>query len=216
MVSKIRPGARRPRLAPGQVPDPLRAHGAWVYLAVSILAGAFAAPELAPALLAGAASVGAFVAAGSLAAVGRGDAAARLAAGSLLLAGAPALALRLGADPSFLVVALVAVPPALAAAHFARADGFLSPGALGFGVAALAGAAPTAASAGGASPRMALVVLAVLAPFFFWRTWRLAKALGPGWTRERFARQGLLESGLAIAWGAVAVAAARLARPLLE
>ncbi len=77
----------------------------------------------------------------------------------------------------------------------------------------MAGAAPTVASAGGATPRVALVVLGVLAPFFFWRTWRLARALGPGWTRERFARQGLVESGLAIAGGAVALAAAWLAQP---
>ena len=37
MVVK-KPQGTRKRLLPGQVPDPLRAHGAWVYLIVSILA----------------------------------------------------------------------------------------------------------------------------------------------------------------------------------
>lgn len=212
MAVENRHRPRRRGLVPGKIPDPLRAHGAWVYLAASILVGVLSAASWLPALLVGFGCVGAFVAAGALAPVGRAVAVARAVGGALLLVGSSVLAVHLGADRLFVVVALVAVPPVLAAASFARADGFLSPGALSWGVTALAGAAPTVASAGGAPPRVTLVIVTVLAPFFFWRTWRLARALGPGWTRERFARQGLLESGLAIAWAAVAVAAAWLAR----
>ncbi len=74
----------------------------------------------------------------------------------------------------------------------------------------LAVSAPVAASAGGASPRRALLVLAALAPFFFWRTWRLARVLGPGWTKERFQRRGLLESVLTVVWAAAVVVVIRL------
>ena len=130
--------------------------------------------------------------------------------GLLLGLGSPSLAIALGADLSFLVVGLVAIPPAVAAAHFASSQGFLSPGALSFGVSALVVAAPAAARAGGASGSSALVLLAVLVPFFFWRTWRLARVFGPGWTQERLQRRGLLESGIALAWAAVAVAVTRI------
>jgi len=203
---------KRRRLVPGQVPDPLRAHGAWVYLIVSILAGAVTVWDRgwAAALLAGTGFVGVLVLASSLAIAGRRAAIARFVVGLLLGLGSPFLALTIGADRSFLVVGLVAIPPAVAAAYFASGQGFLSPGALSFGVTALVVAAPAAARAGGASPRPALVLLAVLAPFFFWRTWRLARAFGPGWTRERLERRGLLESGIALAWAAVAVAATRI------
>ena len=207
---------RRPRrrLAPGRIPDPLRAHGAWVYLAVSIAAGTLTAGDRGylPALLAGGAFAGAFVAAGSLAAVRRGVAVRRLALGLLVLIGSTYLAVRLGADRIFLPVSLLAAPPVVAAAYFAWRNSFLSPGALAWGVMPLAVSAPVAASAGGAPPAVALLMLATLAPFYFWRTWRLARALGPGWNRERFERQGLIESALAVAWGAVAVVAARLAQ----
>lgn len=205
-------GRMRHRLVPGRIPDPLRAHGAWVYLIVSILAGALTGePRGFPAaLLAGGGFVGVFVLAGSLAIASRPAARARLALGLVLAVGAPLLAAGLGADRSVLLVALAAGPPALAAAWFASRRGFLSPGALAFGVTALVVSAPAAASAGGASPRRALLILAALAPLFFWRTWRLARTLGREWTRERFVRRGLFESAIAVAWAAVAVAVTRM------
>ena len=214
MAIESRQRRRRRRLVPGQIPDPLRAHGAWAYLVVSIAAGTLAVRGrgFLTALLAGGAFVGVFVAAGSVAAVGRGVAARRFALGLLVMAGCTYLALALGAERLFLAVSLLAVPPALAAAYFAWRDGFLSPGALGWGVTTLAVSAPAAASAGGAPPPVAMLVLAILAPFYFWRTRRLARALGPGWTRERFERQGLLELALVVAWAVVAVVAARLAQ----
>jgi hypothetical protein len=198
-------------LMPGQVPDPLRAHGAWVYLVVSILAGAstVSVRGSVSALLAGSGFVGLFVLGSALAIGGRHPARGRLALGIPLTVGAPLMALGLGADPSFLLVSLVAIPPAGIAFYSANRSGFLSPGALAFGVAAVAVAAPVAASAGGASPRLALLMLAILAPLFFWRTWRLARALGQGWTKERLQRRGLVESGWAVGWAAVAVAVIR-------
>jgi hypothetical protein len=202
----------RRRLVPGQIPDPLRAHGAWVYLIVSILAGAVTVRDRgwAAALLAGAGFVGVFLLASSLAIAGRRAAVARFMVGLFLSLSSPLVALAIGADRSFLVMSLVAIPPALAAAYFANRHGFLSPGALAFGVTALVVAAPAAATAGGASPRPALVLLAVLAPFYFWRTWRLAREFGPGWTQQRIKRRGLLESAIALAWAAVAVTASRI------
>ncbi len=71
-------------------------------------------------------------------------------------------------------------------------------------------AAPAAATGGGAAPRAAAAVAAILAPFFLWRTWRLARVLGAGWTRDRLRRRGLIESGLAAAWAALAAVVTRL------
>jgi hypothetical protein len=203
---------QRLRLGPGRIPDPLRAHGAWVYLAVSILAGMLTVTPrgYAPAVLAGCGFVGVLVAVSSVATTGRRAGLGRLVVGSPLAIGSPLLALDLGAAPESLFVSLLAVPLALAAAYFASRQGFLSPGALAFGVTALVVSAPVAASAGGASPRSAFLILVTLAPFCFWRTWRLARELGRGWTRERLARQGLVESALAVAWAAVAVMTTRL------
>ena len=196
----------------GQVPDPLRAHGAWVYLLVSVLAGVLvvAGPGRAAALLAGGGLLGLFVLAGALAIAPRRVSLVRFGLGLLLTVACPMLALRLGSGHSFLQVGLLAVPPILLAAALARKQGFLSPGALGFGVTALVVAAPVAATAGGAGPRRALLILATLAPVFLWRTWRLARAMGPGWTRRRFERQGLIESGIAVGWAALAVVVTRL------
>jgi hypothetical protein len=212
MASETRKKRSSVRLAPGQVPDPLRAHGAWVYLVVCILAGGLVVPDgdLAAALLAGSGFVGMFVLAGAVAVAGRGAALARSAVGLLLVAGAVVLALRFGARPWFGAVAAAAGLPALVAAWFARRQGFLSPGALSYGVTALVVSAPVAAWAGGATDGLALAIFASLAPVFFWRTWRLARAMGPGWTKAQFQRRGLLESALAVAWAALAVVALRL------
>jgi len=199
-------------MTPGQLPDPLRAHGAWVYLVVSVLAGGLTAPGrgAVPALLVGGGFVGLLVLGSSLAIGTRGALLGRLALGLPLTFGAPLLALDLGADPSFLFISLLAMPPAAIAVHQANRSGFLSPGALAFGVSALVVAAPATAGAGGLSTRLALLLLTILVPFFFWRTWRLARALGQGWTKQRLQRRGLLESGWAIGWAIAAVAVIRV------
>jgi hypothetical protein len=190
----------------------LRAHGAWVYLIVSVLAGAATVwdRDWVAALLAGTGFSGVLVLVSSLAIAGRPATIARFVVGLLLGLGSPSLAIALGADRSFLVVGLIAIPPAVVAAHFASKGGFLSPGALSFAVSALVVAAPAAASAGGASTRSAFVLLSALAPLFFWRTWRLARVFGPGWTQARLQRRGLLESGVALVWASVAVAVTRI------
>jgi hypothetical protein len=196
-----------------RAPDPVRAHGAWVYLVVSILAGVLAATGrgVLPALCAGLAFVGVFLAAGALAIRPR-PWAGRFAVGVTLTAAATLGGLALGADPQFLVYASVAVFPAGAAAWFALSQGYQSAPALAFAVVALVVSAPAAACAGGAHPRMGLVLLALLAPFFAWRTWRTRNALreSKGWDRSRLRQLGLREAAIAISWTAVALVAVHL------
>jgi len=193
---------------PRRMPDPARAHGAWVYLAVSILAGALTAigQGFLPALLAGIGYAGVFLTA-SAAALGRGRWQKRFAVGVVLALLPPGLALALGADPAFLAYAPIAAFPAGASGWFAIKKGFQSPPALALAVTALVLAAPSAACAGGTSHRLGWILLALLAPFFVWRTWRLGALMKSekGWTKERLRRIGLTEAGLAIAWTALAL-----------
>jgi len=191
------------------MPDPARAHGAWVYLIVSILAGAMsvAGQGFLPALLAGLGYAGIFLLASSGALWPRPQWLRRAGAGLACAAGAPALALALDADPNFFAYALVAMFPAGAAVWFAVKRGFQSPLALCFAVAALAVAAPSAACAGGGTAREGWLLGLLLTPFFVWRTWRIRSALNTGgnWSRAELRRQGLREAGLALAWTAAAV-----------
>ncbi|MHC5210821.1 MAG: hypothetical protein ACYTG2_08900 [Planctomycetota bacterium] len=191
------------------MPDPARAHGAWIYLAVSILAGSLsvAGQGFLPALLAGVGYAGLFLLVSAAALMPRPAWRRRCAAGLVLTSGAPALALLLDADPRFFAYALVAMFPAGIAAWFAVRRGFQSPLALCFAVAALAVAAPAAACAGGGTAREGWLLGLLLTPFFVWRTWRIRVSLdkhpAPGRTALR--RQGLRESGLALAWTVAAV-----------
>jgi hypothetical protein len=195
------------------MPDPARAHGAWVYLALSILAGALTSigQGSVPALLAGIGYGGVFLAA-SAAALGPGRRRTRLILGLLLASVPPGAALVLGADPLFLAFAPIAAFPAAASGWFALRSGFHSPLALAFAVTALALAAPSAACAGGVSPSVGWLLLGLLAPFFVWRTWRLGALLKreSGWTKQRLRRLGLVEAGLAVAWTALALAIVHL------
>ena len=196
------PGAARRR-----APDPLRAHGAWVYLAASTLAGVLAAAGRGAlaALFAGVGFVGVFLAAGALA-VGARRAPRRLAGGVALAVGATALGLALGADPTYLAYAGVAVFPAGAAVWFAVRQGYRSGPALAFAVTALAVAAPAAACAGGNEAWLNVLLLALLAPFFAWRAWRTRARLAEGgFTRARLRRLGLVEAGIALGWTAAAL-----------
>ena len=202
------------RIHPGKMPDPARATGAWVYLATSALAGALTAigRGALPALLAGLGFGGLFLTA-SAAAVGFPRGARRLAVGAPVAVGAAAAALLAGADPAFLAYGTVALFPAALSAWFAERSGFQSPAALAFGVAAVVVAAPSAACAGGTEPRLGWLLLALLAPFFAWRTYRLRRKLSArkGWDRAQLRRLGFREAGYTVLWTGLAVAVVHLA-----
>jgi hypothetical protein len=191
------------RVSIGRMPDPAQAHGAWVYLIVSVLAGSLTAVRdgFLPALLAGIGFAGVFLVASSLA-LGRSRGWKRLLVGLAVATLAPGLALLLGADPSFFVYGLIALAPAAIAAWFAERGGFQSPRALAFGVAALVVAAPSSACAGGAHTGMSLLLLALLTPFFVWRAMVVRSRLTSqkGWSRSRIRATGIREAVLAVAW----------------
>ena len=197
-----------PRL-PRRLPDPARAHGAWVYLGVSILAGSLTAASrgFLPALLVGIGYAGVFLAASS-AALAPDRRRGRLAVGVVLALVPPGLALALGADPAFLAYAPIAAFPAGMAGWFGMRQGFQSVPALAFAVAALGLAGPAAACAGTSSHGPGWLLLALLLPFFVWRTWRLRRRITTrrGWTRTQLRRAGLVEAALTVAWTAVCLA----------
>ena len=189
-------------------PDPARAHGAWVYLLVSVLAGVLSARGNGSiaALFAGLAFVGVFVFVGALAVRPR-PWRLRFVSGLALAIAATLAGLLLGADPMFLVYGMVALFPIAASVWFAMQHGFQSAPALAFGVMGLAVAAPAAACAGGTSPGLGFLLLGMLAPFFAWRTWHTRAALrgGEGWDRAKLKRLGLKEALLAATWTIVSV-----------
>lgn len=189
-------------------PDPARAHGAWVYMGMSVLAGAASAGGRGwlAALFAGIAFIGVFLVASALALYPRRWKRRFLAGGGLALA-ACAIGFRLGADPWFIVYASIAVFPAGAAVWFATRDGVRSPIALAFAVVALTASAPAAACAGGADPALGWLLVLFLAPFFVWRTWTVRKHLAArkGLNRRELRRIGLQEALIAALWTALAL-----------
>jgi hypothetical protein len=71
---------------------------------------------------------------------------------------------------------------------------------------ALAVTAPAEACAGGARHELGLVLLALLAPFFAWRTLRTRAALRQGsFDRPKLRALGLREAALAAGWTLLAV-----------
>ncbi|MBW2493197.1 MAG: hypothetical protein JRE43_00455 [Deltaproteobacteria bacterium] len=197
------------RLRFGRVPDPARAHGAWAYLILSILAGTLTATGrgFVPALLVGVGFAGVFLCASSAALVGKRGMASRLAAGLLLAIVGPGTAVYLGASPSFFAFSLVAIAPAALAGYCAEKSGIMSPQAMAFAVVALAIAAPSSACAGGASATTGLLLLILLAPFFAYRTWVVRDAITTqaGWTRSKLKKQGMTETLYGLGWVAVVV-----------
>ena len=194
-------------------PDPARQHGAWVYLFVSILAGVLSArgQGTIAALFAGLSFVGVFVLTSALA-VWPKPWRLRFVSGAAFAVASAGAGLLLGADPMFLVYSMVACFPIAASVWFAMRQGFQSAPALVFGVMGLAVAAPAAACAGGTSPKFGFLLLALLAPFFAWRTWHARVALreGEGWDRAKLKRLGLMEALYAASWTVVSVGVVHL------
>ncbi len=195
---------RSRRLRLGRVPDPAKAHGAWVYLVLSVLAGTLAAPNrgFLPAFMVGIGFAGVFLCASALALVGKPGMLPRLGTGLLLALGGPGAALYLGASPSFFAFSLVALCPAALSGYFAEKRGIMSEEAMGSAVVALVVAAPSSACAGGASIGAGVLLLALLAPFFAYRTWKVRQVIAneKGWTKSKLKKQGWTEALYGISW----------------
>lgn len=183
--------------------DPVRAHGAWVYLFASVGAGAIvgAGRGVEPALLVGTGFSGAFLCAAALA-VGVHRRHRQLLVGAAAMLLAPLAALWLGAEPAFLVVAAYAVALAAGAVLIAARLGSLSRPAMAIGIAAIASAAPAAAVSGGASAGRAAALFLLLWPFYCWRSLRLAASLEAqgAWDRDALRSRGLREATIAALW----------------
>lgn len=196
------------------MPDPARAHGAWVYLILSILAGTLTATDrgFLPALMVGVGFAGAFLCTSALALVRKRGMVSRLITGLLLAVAGPGIALYLGASPSFFAFSLAALGPAALAGYCAEKHGIASPQAMAFAVVALAVAAPSSACAGGASVKTGLLLMIFLAPFFAYRTWKVRNAIisEKGWTRSQLKKQGLVEVLYGVSWVAFVVLAFHL------
>jgi hypothetical protein len=184
-------------------PDPIRAHGAWVYLFCAVFAGVLvgARGRIEPALMVGTAFAGCFLAGGALA-YGARRKWRRLVGGLALATVSGAGALLLGANSLFLVVAVCAAIPTVAAIVLARELGSLSAWTLMAGVGALAMAAPAAAAAGGASLTESALLLMLLWPFYAWRSLEVARPLleSGHWDVVALRRRGLREAWLAALW----------------
>lgn len=184
-------------------PDPMRAHGAWIYLFSSIGAGALVGADhgVEPAMMAGTAFAGAFLVVAAVDAGLRGKL-RQVLLGSSIAVVASLLAIGWGAEPNFLILATVAALPALSAMVLAKTKGVLSPVTLTAGVAALTMAAPVAATAGGSSTFRAATLLILLCPFFCWRAMRVSTSLAKevGWNRVSLRARGLREAAIAAIW----------------
>jgi len=185
------------------MPDPMRAHGAWVYLFVSIAGGAMigAARGVEPAMLVGTGFAGGFLGTAAVV-VGARRRIRQFLVGWGVALMAPLVALYLGAEREFLAVTAIAGIAALTAVALARWRGFMSHAALIAGVATLALAAPASAVAGGAGAVRAAALFGLLWPFYSWRSLRVSAWMEtrgepiPGEVRAR----GLHEAAIAGVW----------------
>ena len=192
-----------------KAPDPAKAHGAWVYLAISIVAGVLSAArfDMLTALLAGTAFLGVFVLSSAFAVYPRRWL-SRLSTGLAILLISVSCGFALSLEPMSLAYGTVAVFPASAAAWLGFRHGFQSAGALSFAVVTLVVAAPASMCAGGAPHHLGLLLLVMLAPFFAWRTWHTREALreSSGWTRAKLRALGWREAAIALLWTTFSVA----------
>jgi hypothetical protein len=183
--------------------DPMRAHGAWIYLFASIASGTLVGTQHAVeiAMLVGTGFAGAYLVTAALTAGVRRRMRQVVLGGSLVVL-APLSALGLGAEPGFVVVAGCAVIPAVAAVVLTTRLGSLARLSLLAGVAAVVMAAPVTAVAGGASFQRAGLLFALLWFFFSWRTLRVAARVKAQetWDRQQLKAQGLREAAIAAVW----------------
>jgi len=195
------------------MPDPTRAHGAWVYLFVSIGAGAMlgAARGVEPALLIGTGFAGGFLGTAAVV-VGVQRRRRQLLVGFATALFAPLVALWLGAEREFLWVAASAAIVGVAAVGLARWRGFLSRTAMITGIAALALAGPAAAVAGGAGAARATALFALIWPFYSWRSLRVGAWLEADEQPKRaeVRARGLREAAIAAVWTLTVVFGLRL------
>ena len=194
-------------------PDPMRAHGAWIYLFASIAAGALLGADrgVEPAMLVGTAYAGGYLVFAA-ADVGLRGKLRQIMVGACLAIACGVLALISKAEPAFLIAAALAALPALAAVALAKAKGVLSPATLVVGIAALTMSAPVTAVAGGMSLPRAAVLFVLLWTFFSWRTLNVAASLtkDSDWEREVLRARGLREAAIAALWTLVVATTTRI------
>lgn len=185
-------------------PDLARAHGSWVYLAVSTGAGALIGTRhgVEAPLLAGTAFAGAYLVA-SAAVSGWARKKRPTLVGVLVACLAPLAALGLGAPREFLWVFAPALVAGALTVPLAQRRGVLAPGVVALGVLTLGLCAPAAVLAGGAGLARAAAAFALLGLFFTWRSLRMAAWLrgAERWDPELLRGLGLREAAYAAVWG---------------
>lgn len=183
--------------------DPMRAHGAWIYLFSSVAAGALVGAEhgVERPMLVGTGFAGAYLVMAALS-TDPWRKGKQIAIGASLAASAPLVALWLDAEPAFLWVAVATVIPGVAAVIMAKKRGLLSRATMVVGIAALVMVAPMAALAGGASLGRGVLLFFLLWLFFCWQTLRVAAPLKAGqpWDRQQLRSQGLRQAAIAAVW----------------
>ncbi|PIE22266.1 MAG: hypothetical protein CSA62_13240 [Planctomycetota bacterium] len=192
-----------------RVPDPLRAHGAWVYLGLSVLAGLVLALPHHPvsSLAVGGIAVAGFILAGALARKRHKQ--RRLLISGILLLASTLLLFSRPIEPRVLAYAVPATLLLLVTAMLARRKGFFAPSTLACGVMLLALAAPACARAGGAPRVPSLLLLALLAPMFAWRCFHVRTGMLRGKISPKIGlrRVGMREAAVGLAWTTLSLAA---------
>lgn len=193
--------------------DPLRAHGAWIFLFCAVGVGAFAARSgrVELAMLIGTVFAGSYLAGAAVSYPSRRRV-RRLALGAALAGGSALLATLLQTDTRWMRVAAIAAVPALVTIALVRSRGLVSRWTLVCGAAAIALAAPTVALAGGASTLQGAVLFACLWPVFSWRSLIVAHSLASARPLEARAlrRRGLREARIAAVWSLVVASTVRI------
>lgn len=191
------------------MPDPLRSHGAWITLCISIAVGALV-PErglVELGLLVGTVFAGGFLVLSALA-VGLRRTSRRAWLG-LALAGASFVgALALGARPTFLVPLAAAVLCGSLGVELARSRGILDTPTLCVSLAPFTLAAPGVALATGGGIVQSLELFLALWSFACWRSIRVARSLrgAVSWDRTELRARGLREAAWSALWGIAIVA----------
>lgn len=203
----------RKRVFAGHHFDPLRFHGAWIYLCVAVAAGTLIGHNhgVERGMLVGTGFVGGFMFLGALTA--RSTRRGREAIiGAVLMLVMPIGAFLLGGSNSFLWVIGGAALLAAGALVVAHRKGFLATSSVALGTAALSMAAPAAAIGAGANSLAAFVLYGMLWPYFCWRTLAVShdrKAPRPLGKRPNLRQRGLREAALVTSWAFVAVVVVR-------